>query len=1303
MATLVLSAAGAAFGGGLGGSLLGVTTMALGKAAGAALGSMVDQRILGAGSAPVETGRVDRFRVMGSAEGTPLPRCFGRVRLPGQLIWSSRFCERVARQDRGGKGSRGQTIKQYSYSISLALALCEGEIYRIGRIWADGQPVDQSTLTWRLHKGTESQEPDPVISAIEGAAYAPAYRGIAYILIEDLDLTPYGNRIPQFNFEVFRRPQVESGGSFRPPALEVRAVALVPGTGEYALATQPVVVERGRGDSVIVNVNNDRGIPDLVASLDQMDEELPRCEAVSLVVSWFGDDLRINRCSLYPAVEQKEVDGREIAWRVAGVDREGARAVKRVDDRPLFGGTPADHTVVQAIRQLAASGKAVMFYPFILMDVIRGSGLEDPWNLGSEQPAVPWRGRMTLSRAPGTPDSPDRTAAAAAEVDAFFGTAEPDHFTVSGGWFTYSGPSEWSYRRFILHYAALCAAAGGVDAFCIGTEMRGLTQIRDGVDSYPAVRALRRLASDVRVLLGPKTKIGYAADWSEYFGHQPNDGSGDVLFHLDDLWADPSIDFVGIDNYMPLSDWRDGSEHLDAPHGSLYNLEYMKANVAGGEGFDWYYPNAEARVQQLRHPIEDGAYGEDWIYRYKDLRSWWSNKHFNRSGGVRAQQPTAWQPRSKPFWFTELGCPAVDKGSNQPNVFFDPKSSESLLPYFSDGSRDDQVQQSYLAATNAFWSDPDANPASPFYDGRMVDLSRCFVWAWDARPWPDFPLRKETWVDGPNFQRGHWLNGRIGRPRVCDVVSELCAHADFQEIEAAEAYGLLTGYAISDIQSTRQIIQPLLLAHALDVHTAGSRMIVRGRGAGPIVELDLGRVACDAQKPRLDHVRSATAELPTRLSLGFIRADLDYQSGAVEAALPDASEPGTSKTELPLVLSDSEALGVVERWLHESHMARDTLSWLAAPSSLPVGIGDAVSIKGARPETYRIDRVVERGVREITAVRMAHTLYRTAPSDEPAVAHRVVIAPSPVYVEVLDLPLLKGDEKAHAPHVAVLKRPWAGPVAVYAAHNGSEYQLASIVDGPTSMGSLLDSLPSGDPGLWMRHSVRVRMEWGVLSSRSELDVFSGYNAAALKTSGTNELELIQFLDARLVAPSIYELSNFLRGQAGTDFCIPPEWPAGTDFILLDGNVRQIEVPEWSRGLDLHIKAGLSTKFLGDGSFAEVLANPRGAGLRPYRPVHLKAKKEPDGSLDISWIRRTRIDGDSWQGGEVAVGEESILFNIRLFSGERLLRAGSVPEPKFLYRTLDQVADGMSLPLTVEVAQVSAHYGEGPINRIIIND
>src|SRR5690606_23366341 len=99
-----------------------------------------------------------------------------------------------------------------------------------------------------------------------------------------------------------------------------------------------------------------------------------------------------------------------------------------------------------------------------------------------------------------------------------------------------------------------------------------------------------------------------------------------------------------------------------------HDLAYLKGNVTGGEGFDWYYAGPEDRAAQARAPITDGAHGKPWVFRYKDLAGWWGNLHYDRPGGVEAGTPTDWVPGLKPIRFTELGCPAVDKGANEPNV-----------------------------------------------------------------------------------------------------------------------------------------------------------------------------------------------------------------------------------------------------------------------------------------------------------------------------------------------------------------------------------------------------------------------------------------------------------------------------------------------------------------------------------------------------------------------------------------------------------------------------------------------------------
>ncbi|MBU1834772.1 MAG: host specificity protein, partial [Alphaproteobacteria bacterium] len=309
MATLVLSAAGMALGGSLGGSVMGLSMATVGRAAGAVLGRVIDQRILGAGSEAVEVGRVDRFRLTGTGEGGAIARLHGRMRLGGHVIWASRFAE-SAETTGGGKGAGAQpATTTYSYTVSLAVALCEGEIARVGRIWADGEEVSPLALNMRVYTGAQDQAPDPKIAAVEGAAYAPAYRGTAYVVFEDLALGQFGNRVPQFTFEVMRPAQDGAPQDQSDIARAVRGVALIPGTGEYALATTQVNLSAAYGEQVAINVNSPSGETDFATSITALSEELPDCGSVSLVVSWFGNDLRCADCEVRPLVEQQEVDG----------------------------------------------------------------------------------------------------------------------------------------------------------------------------------------------------------------------------------------------------------------------------------------------------------------------------------------------------------------------------------------------------------------------------------------------------------------------------------------------------------------------------------------------------------------------------------------------------------------------------------------------------------------------------------------------------------------------------------------------------------------------------------------------------------------------------------------------------------------------------------------------------------------------------------------------------------------------------------------------------------------------------------
>ena len=1292
MATILLSAAGAALGAGFGGTVLGLSGAVIGRAIGATLGRVIDQRLMGAGSEAIEVGRVDRFRLMGASEGSSVAQLWGRMRVGGQVIWATEFQEN-ARQS-GGKGAPKPKTTSYSYSVSIAVALCEGEITRVGRIWADGLEIAPASINLRVYTGSDGQLPDPKIAAVEGAGLAPAYRGIAYVVIEDLELSSYGNRVPQFTFEVVRPAQ----GVFADDVVDlpraVRGVALVPGTGEYALATTAVHYNQGLGINRSANVNSASGKTDFATSLEQLGQELPNCGSVSLVVSWFGDDLRCGICKVQPKVEQTVFDGVGMPWNVSGVARAQAVQVPRIAGKSVYGGSPADKSVIEAIQAIRTAGQEVMFYPFILMDQVAFNGLPDPASDAFDQPALPWRGRITLAKAAGQMGSTDRTAAAAAEVAAFFGTATPAHFSIVSGAVQYSGPAEWKYRRFILHYAKLCALAGGVDAFCIGSEMRGLTQIRGATDIFPAVQALRQLAADVRGILGPTAKISYASDWTEYFGYQTE---GNVYFHLDPLWADPNINFIGIDNYMPASDWRDGKNHADSGQGSIYRLGYLKSNIAGGEGFDWFYDSAEGAAEQVRLPITDSAYDEAWVFRYKDLKGWWSNLHFDRTAGVRAIVPSAWVPGSKPIRFTEYGCAAIDKGTNQPNRFIDVKSSESGLPAFSNGRRDDLMQMQYLRAQAEYWADAGNNPAAFLYAGSMVDMDHAHAWAWDARPFPEFP-GNPLWSDGENYARGHWLNGRMSTQPLASVVAEICERSGLNDFGVAEVFGLVRGYSQAETGSARAALQPLMLAYGFEAVERDGVLQFKMRGGQ--VTTSINRELLVQSKDldgTIETTRAPEAEMAGRIRLGFIESAGSYEVRQAEAVFPDETSLTVSQSDMPLVLTANEARSIAERWLTEARVARDTARFALPKSALQLGSGDVVALEGHR---YRIDRVEQAEAQLVEAVRIETGVYQTSDGADERVIPRAFTAPVPVFSVFLDLPLLSGDEVPHAPHVAVTADPWPGSVGVWSAPADAGYELNRLIAAASVIGTTETVLARAPTGLWDRGpALRVKMVGGTLSSSDQLAVFNGANVIAVGDGSAVRWEVLQFSAAVLVAPSTYDLSLRLRGQQGTDGIMPAEWPVGSTVVLLDLAPQQIELALSSRGLARYYRIGAAGRGYDDPAVVVKLEAFDGIGLRPYPVAHLNFAKNLVGDLSVSWIRRTRIDGDSWQSPEVPLGEAVESYIIRVVQADVVLREETVSVPNWGYLAALQSLDGIVGAYRIDVAQVSDRFGSGPFRSL----
>jgi len=658
----------------------------------------------------------------------------------------------------------------------------------------------------------------------------------------------------------------------------VTGAHLLPSTGEFAYDTISAVgFQRGSSgfnNATILNFfSSSPGAPtDYTNAITQFQADHPECKTISLVIAWFFDSTDASTCNVYPSTnfllgEFEQWNGATFApvnWKVSGLTEQDFPGIIPLPSLPgsanfVYGGTPSDPSVVRCIRDLKSRGFNVVFYPFLL----------------GTSSGFPWRGRITSSG--------DLSQTATNDVATFMGGATVGDFTPDSVNLTvgYSGNLfDWTYRRMILHYANLCTVAGGVNLFVIGSELRGLEILRgpawteagatDGsgnaIWDYPMVAALGALAHDVRTTfdnLGHtkntttlENLIVYSADWSSWMGWQHTTGVGGMAIggqwpHLDQLWANPNIDFVSFDNYLPLSDWTtaqngglDGLEWAQpAPSGgwppspstmsglglsgppTIYSTPYIKGNIEGGQYFNWFYndsnnlghgtdPNGTDmqvslpegdRLAQARNQYFSGQE----ILANKQLRWWWNNQHqavYATSSSGGAWTPTGphteWVPHSKSILTLEYGFAACDKSTNQPNVFYDPKSTESDTAYWSiwdpgnEGGylprRDDTIQAMALQAVYDYWNTDGNNETVSGV--QMLQWTFCCAWNIDARPFPTFPLLNNDWGDSGNWPQGLWINqvtaGRASLPP--PAPSPPPSHGSFATFPALSTLGWST-------------------------------------------------------------------------------------------------------------------------------------------------------------------------------------------------------------------------------------------------------------------------------------------------------------------------------------------------------------------------------------------------------------------------------------------------------------------------------------------------------------------------------
>lgn len=155
--------------------------------------------------------------------GIPIPLLWGRYYFPGNLIWISDVVEervtetyqKIETQDDGTIRRKASTRLRINNYVSFHFGLCAGPVDAITRIWLDGALIydvsstadikveRQDKMRVRVMTGKETNNVHAIQVAKEGFEFTPAYRGLAGVILESLNLTDL-ERFPEIRVEAVR-------------------------------------------------------------------------------------------------------------------------------------------------------------------------------------------------------------------------------------------------------------------------------------------------------------------------------------------------------------------------------------------------------------------------------------------------------------------------------------------------------------------------------------------------------------------------------------------------------------------------------------------------------------------------------------------------------------------------------------------------------------------------------------------------------------------------------------------------------------------------------------------------------------------------------------------------------------------------------------------------------------------------------------------------------------------------------------------------------------------------------------------
>lgn len=1320
--------------------------------------------------------RLGDLKVQSSTYGNAIPIVYGSMRLAGNMIWSTPIIEtaHVTSQESGGKGFGGsQTVNNtsYTYSQSFAIALCEGVIIGVRKIWANGEIIynvaddaDIDTLAAsnanvagiRFYTGSETQQPDARIQADVGAANCPAYRGLAYVVFEDLQLADYGNRTPNLEFEVVGMGTVQAAPwNSKTAAAQFSArhshaafvfnnlMYVVGGWSGEALNNDVWASSDGVSWSLVTDSAFFDGRASFTTVvLNGSVYAIGGANAFALADVWSSDD-GINWAHL--------TSGQPFSSRFSA--RFGHTSVVLNGLMFVIGGFDGDYRNdvwsspdgvhwTQRTANAGFSGRTNHASVVLngLMYVIGGvSGVELKNDVWSSADGITWTQE--------TAAAPFSTRQYHAAV-----TINGKMYVISGG----VGADVWSSTNGIAWALETAAAEFNNRTGHAAIALNGMVYMIGGQESAADKNDVWAWpAGDVVVKTAP-TLDTIVSDLCQRAGLLWSNPV--VTVPADDSWTLETADAgfavriypaaVALDSVMYLIGGQGGSSVFNDVWSSPDGANWVQKTVAAD--FAARYGHAAIALNGLMYVI-GGAYGltlNNDVWSSMDGVTWtqetaaadFSARYMHAAvvldsvlyviGGYDGDYKNdVWSSVDGINWTQQTAAagftPRAYLGAVAVNGLIYVIGGQDASGYINDvWSSPDGISWTLVTATAGF-SARDSRAAVAL-DGLMYVIGgwdavgfNSDVWSspdgetWTQRPGDDFSARTAHAAVALNSslyvtagydgdQKNDVWSWYAGGQSIGDSNSEI----DVTDL-ASDA---VDGYMVAKNGAARAAIEPLMQAFYFDAIESGGQVKFVKRGQAPSVSIpedDLAAHAYGAAVPdSLITDRAQEMELPVEISIQYLDRDAAYGVGTQYARRLTTPSRNKTAMQLQMSLSASKAKQIVDVLLYDAWTARTRFTFALSNKYAFLEPTDVVQVtKGGRTYTARLtDKDEAAGIHSYTAVLEDAQIYsqNAVAASLPAPVETVTMI-GPTHLQLLDIPLLRDQDDGVGFYAAACGylAGWRGAQLFKSIDAGASYEQY----GPTflkasSIGSASDVLGDFTGGNIFDESntVTVRLINGTLASLTELAVLNGGNVALLGD------EIIQFKNAVLADANTYTLSGLLRGRQGTEWAMS-EHSAGERFVLLSAGTTYIEQAVSSElGLARKYRAATLGGYLADSVETEFTHNA--VAQKCYAPAQLGGGRDADGNITLNWVRRSRIAGGWNSFTDVPLGEAAESYVIEIYTAAdyaTLKRTLASTTPTVQYTSAQQVEDFGANQSVIywRVAQVSAAVGNGYFSRGIL--